>query len=115
MKGLFKSLVLSLFLLSSTGVNALEPDKRLHLLGGAATGSTVYKLTGDTDKALTAVILVGVGKELYDATGRGTVEVEDAVATIVGGILTVMFLDSRPTKPRFKPMSMEYHKWRTTK
>lgn len=50
-------------------------DKVIHALAGATT----YAATG----SLGACVAAGVGKEVYDSTGRGTVEVADAVATIL--------------------------------
>jgi hypothetical protein len=35
---------------------------------------------------------LGIGKEIYDSLGYGTVEVLDAVATVVGGVVAVAIL-----------------------
>jgi len=39
--------------------------------------------------SIVAVVLVAVGKEVWDSKGNGTVEVLDALATIAGGVLIV--------------------------
>ena len=59
-------------------------DKALHGVGGAmiATGGLSGGMMPAQSCALS--IAIGIAKELHDATGRGTPEVMDAVAT--GGI-----------------------------
>ena len=62
----------------------MNRDKLYHLAAGAvialAVGLLLTPLLG-----LGAALVAGVAKEAYDATGRGTVEALDAVATVVGG------------------------------
>lgn len=113
---MIKSLALSAALILPTSASALDPDKRLHLQGGALVSGVTYAATGDAEKAIWAAVAVGIGKELYDATGRGNVEAADAVATIIGGILTVIVMDTAKRKRvHNKPASMAYHHWRLTK
>lgn len=42
--------------------------------------------------ALLAIIVAAVGKELWDAQGRGTPDKWDAIATIAGGALMIGWL-----------------------
>lgn len=57
-------------------------DKQLHI----AAGSAVYAASRATglsrQQSVTMCAAVGVAKEAYDATGRGTVEFMDVVATV---------------------------------
>jgi len=66
-------------------------DKQAHFLAGAAIASTVslygYPLVG-----LLLCVVAAVGKELYDATGRGTPDVWDAVVTILGGTVVLPYI-----------------------
>jgi hypothetical protein len=73
-------------------------DKVLHALAGTA----VYGATG----SLAACVAAGVGKEVYDATGRGTVEAADALATVLPCLLMHM-LRPRTTAPKSKPATEE--------
>ena len=112
---MIKSLVLSAALVLPTSASALDPDKRLHLQGGALVSGITYAATGDPEKAILAAVIVGLGKELYDSTGRGNVEAGDVVATVIGGVLTVIFMDKPKKRTYNKPSSMDYHHWRTNK
>ena len=69
-------------------MNKVPLDKQLHLLAGAAVSSTVA-LYSEPLFGLIACAVVAVGKEIYDATGRGTPDVWDVVATVVGGLTVV--------------------------
>ena len=65
-------------------------DKQLHLLAGFLI-ALVSLLLGTTPlTALGLVILLGIGKELYDLIGRGTPEVADIVYTVLGGLLPII-------------------------
>lgn len=46
--------------------------------------------------ACLAVCLAAIGKEAYDSTGRGNVEVLDAVATVAGGAVMVGWYAVQP-------------------
>ena len=76
---LIKPLVL-LMLLSGCAT-----DKLLHAGAGAAVGAT----TGSCKASIAA----GIAKEAYDATGRGTVDPLDAIATGLSGCLVNYLLD----------------------
>lgn len=58
-------------------------DKLLHLLAGSTLAALVYPF--GILWACLAVLVAAVGKEAYDSTGRGNVELMDAVATLAGG------------------------------
>ena len=75
----------------------LPEDKLLHLGGsyaiGATTTSIAYYYTKDKKIAtligLSAVLLAGVGKEIWDIE-HGNPEVNDLVADIAGGTLGIL-------------------------
>ena len=66
-------------------------DKQAHFLVGAAIASTV-SLYGYPLMGLLLCVVAAVGKELYDATGRGTPDVWDAVVTILGGTVVLPYI-----------------------
>lgn len=70
----------------------LAKDKQLHLLAGFLVAMVAQGLTQSLWVALLASGVVGVAKEAYDATGRGTVDFWDFIATVVGGALFVGLL-----------------------
>jgi hypothetical protein len=61
----------------------MPTDKLLHLLAGSTTAALVYPF--GVFWSCLVVLVAAVGKEAYDATGRGNVELLDAVATLAGG------------------------------
>lgn len=67
-------------------------DKLLHFVAGSIASIVVYVVTFDTTIAVSFSALLGIGKEVYDSRGHGTVEVFDAVATAVGGIVGVILI-----------------------
>lgn len=64
----------------------LPIDKQAHFLAGAATAASVTLYTTPL-WGLLACLFVAVGKEIWDATGRGTPDKWDAVATILGSVV----------------------------
>ena len=66
-------------------------DKQAHFLAGAAIASTVT-LYANPVLGLVLCVVAAVGKELYDATGRGTPDVWDAVVTILGGTVVLPYI-----------------------
>jgi hypothetical protein len=66
-------------------------DKQAHFLAGAAIASTVC-LYSTPVLAIIACVVAAIGKELYDATGRGTPDVWDAVVTILGGAVVLPYI-----------------------
>ncbi len=68
-----------------------QPDKTLHFTAGAVTSRVVTQATGDPIAGCLAAMGVGMLKEAYDATGRGTVETGDFLATSAGCTLTYRF------------------------
>lgn len=61
----------------------MQPDKIIHFLGGFGIAMTVAPFS--PYMAFGAACVVGIGKELYDMTGRGTPDRYDLLATVVGG------------------------------
>ena len=72
-------------------MKTLPIDKQAHFLAGAAIASTV-SLYGYPFVGLLLCVVAAVGKELYDATGRGTPDVWDAVVTILGGTVVLPYI-----------------------
>lgn len=68
-------------------------DYLLHLIAGTYIYLLVCLLTSNNLLAMLSVILIGVGKELvYDKwLGRGTPEIEDAIITILGGVVILIY------------------------
>lgn len=64
----------------------IAPDKISHFLAGAAIAASVT-LYADPVSGFIMCCLAAVGKELYDATGRGTPDKWDAIATILGSVV----------------------------
>lgn len=61
-------------------------DKRLHLAVGAIIALATLWINPIV--SMTLVVLAGIGKEVYDKVSRkGTPEVMDAVATVIGGTM----------------------------
>ena len=71
--------VLCFLTLSSLVLSGCATDKLLHMGAGAVVG-----VAGGSCRD---AWVVGIAKELYDATGAGDVEVLDAVATGVVGCI----------------------------
>lgn len=61
----------------------MQLDKITHTLAGAAIAAAL--LPWGVIPALMAVIVVAVGKELWDAQGHGTPDRIDAMVTVAGG------------------------------
>lgn len=61
-------------------------DKALHFAAGMLIAVIVGLLTTPI-AGLLAASLAGIIKETIDATGRGTPEVVDLMATVAGGII----------------------------
>jgi hypothetical protein len=70
----------------------LPIDKQAHFFAGAAIASTITLYGGNAVWGLVVCVVAAIGKELYDATGRGTLDVWDAVATILGGAVVLPLL-----------------------
>lgn len=60
-----------------------RPDKIAHTLAGASIAAALLPF-GVIPAAL-AVVVAGVGKEVWDAQGHGTPDSVDALATVAGG------------------------------
>lgn len=63
-------------------------DKLLHFLVGFAIGAVMLWLTAMPGIGVVSAVVAGIGKEWYDSSRNGlhTPDVEDAVATGVGGL-----------------------------
>ena len=70
----------------------IQQDKIKHFIAGAIASIVVYVVTFNVTIALAFSALLGIGKEVYDSRGHGTVEVLDAVATIAGGVVGAIFI-----------------------
>jgi hypothetical protein len=72
-----------IIILISTPILAFEKDKQLHFAAGSLTYSLAEML--EFDKPMLTILAVGIGKEIYDSQTNGTVELEDILATVLGG------------------------------
>jgi len=72
-----------IIILISTPILAFEKDKQLHFAAGSLTYSLAEIL--EFDKPMLTILAVGIGKEIYDSQTNGTVELEDILATVLGG------------------------------
>ena len=68
----------------------MQIDKQAHFWAGAAIAASVT-LYSNPILGIIACIVCAVGKELYDATGRGTPDKWDAVATVAGCIVLIPY------------------------
>jgi len=70
----------------------MAEDKKKHLVVGLMIAAAVFVaclvagIPASGELAFAAAVLAGIGKEAYDATGRGNVELMDALATAAGGL-----------------------------
>ena len=83
-----------LFLINfKEGENMTIPkDKLLHFVAGLICATFVYLITLNLTLAIGASVILGAGKEVYDSRGHGTVEVLDAVATALGGVVGAVLM-----------------------
>ena len=85
-----------------------QKDKQKHVIAGAFISASTYlavknvlpeelsELTKEviaTTAAVVATTTVAVGKEVYDGEGHGTKDKNDAIATMVGGGITVFTIN----------------------
>lgn len=66
-------------------INKLPKDKLLHFIAGVMIYQSTFWVIGYYSLAL--VVVIAIGKEVYDHYYNGTVDVLDAVATVFGGIV----------------------------
>ena len=69
----------------------MQRDKVLHFAAGAVISGAAYALTGSLWAAVLAAALAGAAKEAYDATGRGTVDLMDFIATVAGALIPAIY------------------------
>ena len=67
----------------------IPKDKKAHFIMGAVAATVVTLLTGNPLWGTLAAVVVGAAKEGYDATGRGTVDVWDFIATATGAVVVI--------------------------
>jgi len=72
----------------------MKLDKQAHFFAGATIASTVTLYGGSAVWGLGACVVAAIGKELYDASGRGTPDVWDAVATVLGGAVVLPLISA---------------------
>jgi hypothetical protein len=79
----------------------MPTDKLLHLLAGSTIAAVAYPF--GIFWASLAVFIAAIGKEAWDSTGRGHVELLDALATVAGGALLLgwYLLLNHPVLPWF--------------
>lgn len=70
----------------------IPQDKIKHFIAGAIASIVVYVVTFNVTIAVALSALLGIGKEVYDSRGHGTVEVADAVATVLGGVVGAILI-----------------------
>ena len=70
----------------------IQQDKIKHFAVGLAVSIVAYVVTSSATIAFSLSALLGIGKEVYDSRGHGTVEVLDAVATALGGVVGVILV-----------------------
>ena len=70
----------------------LAEDKQLHFFSGGMLAGMLMPFGLQT--AVFGVIFAAIGKELYDLLSkRGTPEIMDAVATILGGAVVILWFE----------------------
>ena len=92
-----KTIVFKIVLILVTFISygQIGKDKQLHLIAGASISAvtyiTVMKITKDRKKAfiysLSASILAGIGKELFDEKKHNAFNSQDILASSVGGLV----------------------------
>jgi hypothetical protein len=72
-----------------TMLSNIPTDKQLHFFSGGMLAGLLMPFS--VQMAVFGVVFAGIGKELYDLLSeKGTPEIEDAVATILGGSVVVL-------------------------
>ena len=69
-------------------VEKIAKDKLLHFVAGVLVYALTAWILGVY--ALIAVVIVAIGKEVYDSHYGGTVDVYDALATMAGGLVVAI-------------------------
>lgn len=68
-------------------------DKQLHIGAGAGIAAVSMAAGATWQQSCAISATAGIAKEAYDATGRGTVDAKDAIATAAAGCLTAWAID----------------------
>jgi len=61
-------------------------DKALHLIAGVLVFVIAQPFL-TPELAMIPVVVAAIAKEVYDSTGKGNVEIADALWTVAGGLL----------------------------
>lgn len=70
----------------------MPTDKLLHFLAGAVIGFSATEML-NWIAGILSVILAAIGKEVYDKYHPNhTVDIYDAIATVLGGILAIIWM-----------------------
>ena len=75
----------------ATNSLAFALDKNKHIIAGAIIGVSFTSFSNPKVGSL-ASCSAGLGKEIYDATGRGTPDVNDFAFTCASGVLSSYIL-----------------------
>lgn len=67
-------------------------DKLLHFTISALIYITIFKLTNSMGWGIALTLLVGIGKELYDSTGKGNAEYGDFIANVAGIVVGIIIM-----------------------
>ena len=70
----------------------IQEDKLMHGIAGFIFGLFICFMAKSCALALLAAVILGILKEIYDHFDHGTVEVLDAVATVLGGVVGVILI-----------------------
>lgn len=66
----------------------MSKDKKYHIAAGFLIATLIFTLFNSLALAFAASLIIGIAKEIYDKiSGKGTVEVLDTLATILGGAI----------------------------
>ena len=81
-----RNLIALTLIVATSGCANMGPgvDKLGHMTAGIAASKYVTQRTGSPLAGCMASIALGIAKEAYDSTGRGTVDRNDAIATASG-------------------------------
>jgi VanZ family protein len=98
-------LIILLFLFPSLACAQIPKDKQLHLVAGTTIGSWCF-LVGDHNQrsewkpiiyGISGATLAGVAKESYDRLQGRPFDVRDLGATMIGGIISVVIIETTRT------------------
>lgn len=65
-------------------------DKLYHFVAGGLVAGAVFAISKNVGYSIAASTVAGIGKEVYDNNNHGDVDLWDAIATILGGIVAMV-------------------------